>query len=287
MSIPVLTHTTRVTSLRANPSAERRVTGGLVAGSSQEERLRYLLGFAELAPAWSPWSHEHRPSVRVEDGEQAHASLALDMIDVTDDPGRRRELVLTAGAGLFYLRLALEAFGERFTLEEFPADGSLIARIALDGRTDPSPIAIRTLSAGLRQSAAREPFSNRIVPAASAKALANECRRERVNFRVIVGDERDAVAALIAKTPGLGREEASLVGASPLICTVTTQDDGVRDWLATGQALAAISARATSLDLGVVSTPELIEDARARAELAAIVKTTQVPQLFLRLGLSS
>src|SRR5678815_130359 len=144
-------------------------------------RLSHVLQFAALAPTWSALETPARLSKVV---IRRSADGGLDFVAASTAD---HTLYVDTGAALHHVRLALDAFGERFTVEEFPS-AEIPAHVALEGRTQPSAVSLRLLGAATRRRTLTAPFSNVIVPAAAARALANECKRERVTFRVLVGD---------------------------------------------------------------------------------------------------
>lgn len=256
--------------------------------ASDEARLGYLVRFAMRAPTWST-RHDARPSMRfvpAASGLDSGIEITRGRHSAEGDAALRRERGIAAGAASFHLRLALEAFGESFMVEELPRGESddAAVRLHLAGRSTPSAIALRTLSAALRRRAPLEPFTPAIVPATIVKALANEARRERTTFRVIVGDERDALAAVARTLPDATSQDVALTANAPLVCLISTVADGPRDWLAAGGALAALYARATERDLGISLVRGPIDDAAGRQHLAALAKTDLVPQLLFRVG---
>src|SRR5579872_7143224 len=100
-----------------------------------EEKLIFLLEYAVLAPS----GHNRQPWIfRVHDDVVdlfADRSRALPAIDPAD-----REMIMSCGAALFHLLLALRHFGycDSFTAFPTPAEPDLLARIGLGGRASPS-----------------------------------------------------------------------------------------------------------------------------------------------------
>jgi hypothetical protein len=93
-----------------------RVTGQLFPTTgSTEEQIRFLLGYAILAPS----SHNTQPwTFRIGESHVdlfADRSRGLPVVDRDD-----RELTISCGAALYNLRLALRCFGFQDMLEPFP-----------------------------------------------------------------------------------------------------------------------------------------------------------------------
>ena len=238
------------------------------AGRSHQERLRYLLQFTAFAPTF---------------GEPApfRFRVAQDAIELLAEE-HRRERMLSAGAALHHLRVAFEGFGEDAVVEEFPAgpDGEVFARITLAARIAPSIDAQRMLVAAARRRDTTAAFRPTRVPGALVKAFANECRRERAIMRVIVGDERDVLASLIAPVD----ERAALLLGSPLFFAITTSGDAPTDWLAAGRALSAVMLRATERGLATSQFDAFVRQPDLRAALAALLRSDRTPQVLLRAG---
>src|SRR5215213_12037174 len=98
------------------------------AAGESEEKLRFMLNYAVLAPS----GHNTQPWLfSVSDGEvelRADRTRGLPVVDPED-----RALVISCGAALFYLRAALRHFGYAGEVETFPdpEDPDLLARISL------------------------------------------------------------------------------------------------------------------------------------------------------------
>ena len=98
--------------------------------------LRFVLRYAALAPS----SHNSQPWLFHVDGNAvevyADRTRRLPVVDPDD-----RELVMSCGAALYNLRLALRHFGERSKLSVLPegTDSDLLARVDPAGRGDPRP----------------------------------------------------------------------------------------------------------------------------------------------------
>ena len=104
------------------------------AAGDTEDLLRFALRYAVLAPS----SHNSQPWLFRVDGKAvevyADRSRRLPVVDPDD-----RELVMSCGAALYNLRLALSHIGEGVDVSILPSgvDGDLLARVELSGRPVP------------------------------------------------------------------------------------------------------------------------------------------------------
>lgn len=138
------------------------------AGGSTEERLRFLLRYALLAPS----GHNTQPwRFRVADGRvwlYADPSRALPVADPDD-----RELTISCGAALFHLRLAMRNFDLAEAVETLPDpnDPDLLAVVTPVGPHAPDDTDRALFGAVTRRFTHRGPFLDTPVPPALANLL--------------------------------------------------------------------------------------------------------------------
>jgi len=167
-----------------------------ITGTTRD-KLRAVVRYAILAPS----SHNTQPWVfRLYDEHLdliADRSRRLPVVDPDD-----RELVISCGAALFNLRLALRHFGLVEHVETFPdpANEDLLARLTLQGSAEPSD-EDHALFGTLRQRHTdRSPYKSRPVPEAVLEALAADATREGAWLVVLRGEAtRRGAAELIAQ----------------------------------------------------------------------------------------
>ncbi len=100
--------------------------GAFPKAGASSEKLRFLLNYAVLAPS----SHNTQPWLFriVGDGVELYAdrTRALPVVDPND-----RELIMSCGAALFNLRIALRHFGYEAPMQTFPdaTKPDLLARV--------------------------------------------------------------------------------------------------------------------------------------------------------------
>jgi nitroreductase len=117
-------------------------------------------------------------------------------LDVLDPVGR--ELLISVGAAVFTLRLALRANGRQPVLQLFPEPGQpdLVARVTVGERLDPTPGA-ETLAAAIEhRHTNRWPFDRSVVPADALEHLVGAARHEGAELTVAGAVGRRAILGL-------------------------------------------------------------------------------------------
>ncbi len=164
---------------------------------SESEKLKFMLRWALLAPS----SHNAQPWLfsLMEDAVELYADRQRSLPQA--DPGDR-ELILSCGAALLFLRVTLHHFAYTGEVECFPEprDPNLLARVRLGGREIPSPENEELFHAILKRRTNRQTFERwRVAPALVAK-LESAVAEEGCWFRAVdEAEERAAVAALVAE----------------------------------------------------------------------------------------
>lgn len=140
-----------------------------------EERLRFALQFAILAPSThntQPWRFRISPR-----GVDVFVDRArsLGVIDRT-----RRQQIMSVGAALYNLRVALRRFGHVARIDVFPERGEpdLVARVTLGAVARPSVLDEDLFDAIPRRRTNRQAFEARPVSQAQFDALAELAAEE-------------------------------------------------------------------------------------------------------------
>lgn len=160
------------------------------------ERLRFLLGWAVLAPSKhnvQPWAFEIQ-------GDEARLYADFRRALPASDP-RDRELVIACGAALMNLRLAAAHFGYASSSEVLAAgrrDG-LLARLRLEERRAPTAEEELLFQAIPRRRTNRLPLESREPARGTVAELAREAGVEGAVLRPVEEKERRAVAELVAE----------------------------------------------------------------------------------------
>lgn len=165
-----------------------------MAQSLTRAELESVIGAAVRAPSilnTQPWRFHARE----------------DVIDVWADPARAlthldpqgRELLLSCGAALLNLRLALARLGRVATVQLLPdADQpDWVARIEVDGGHPTSDSEVRLFDAIEDRRASREPFTDVEVPEEVVAALAGAAEEEGARLDVPPRWHRAALAGLV------------------------------------------------------------------------------------------
>ena len=158
------------------------------------EQLAFAAQYARLAPS----SHNSQPwKFLVDDGAiriRADRTRALAVVDPND-----RELVISCGAALFHLRVALAHFGHEPAVDLTPdtADPDVLAVVRPAGKRQPTADDERLFGAIMRRHTHRGALSPRELPPALVAELGEIARRERAWLYVAQGMAKEALASLI------------------------------------------------------------------------------------------
>jgi hypothetical protein len=142
---------------------------------SAADKLRFLLGYAVLAPS----SHNTQPwSFQIRDGAVrllADRTRSLPVVDPGD-----RALVMSCGAALLHLRVAMRHFGYAGRTDVFPDphDPDLLAVVHLGPPYSPSDVDEQLFGAIPRRRTNRHAFEPRPVPPSILSALVAQAAEE-------------------------------------------------------------------------------------------------------------
>ncbi len=164
--------------------------------ASVREQLRFCVRYALLAPSTyntQPWLF------RVSDAAIdvcADRARALPVVDPFD-----RQLVISCGAALCNLSIAIARFGRRAEVEILPdpADPDLLARVAPGAMQDPSPLTHLLFRAIVERRTNRRAFDARPIDAQLLAALCGNSMLEGAWLEPLHGERKDAAADLVAE----------------------------------------------------------------------------------------
>jgi nitroreductase len=167
------------------------------AFGSAEEKLRFLIHYAVLAPSGhntQPWLFDVAGGALT---LHADRSRTLPVVDPAD-----RALTMSCGAALLYLRLALRHYGYAGEVETLPDPDApgLLARVRLGPPREPTLAEERLFKGMLTRRTNRQAYEDRPVPESSVRALRRAVQGEGATLHLVRSPERkEDVAALIAK----------------------------------------------------------------------------------------
>lgn len=162
---------------------------------SVREQLRFLLGYAILAPS----GHNTQPWRFGFDGDvlELHAdrTRALPVVDPQD-----RELVISCGAALETLLIAVRRLGLH-PVVELPGDGAgdLLARIRITPGGPPEHDEDELFDAIVERHTSRRAFDDREVPRGLTDRLVADAEAAGVWLHLVARDQRAAITDLIAE----------------------------------------------------------------------------------------
>jgi hypothetical protein len=161
------------------------------AGADAAQRLRFLLGYAILAPS----SHNTQPWRFKIEGRtvELHADRSR-ALPVVDPDGR--ELIISCGAALETLLIAMRHFSLDGVVQ--PGDGDLLARIVLEDGEAPSPDEEALFAAITQRHTDRHAFYDRRVPDELTERLVADTVDRAAWLAVVPEHGRGRVADLIA-----------------------------------------------------------------------------------------
>lgn len=226
---------------------------------TQQFALRFALRHATLAPS----SHNSQPWRFVLGADRvllcADRLRALPVVDPYD-----RELVISCGAALFNLRVALASLGIGYAITLFPssADPDLLAEVRLlHDRVIGAELAA-LVSAIHERVTTRQPFSPQPVDAGVEQHLKEAARAEGVDIACVSADApRDAIAELVAEAdrqqfanPGFRRELAKWIHPRRTSDGMPAYAAGLGPLLDFATPLVASAIRTFDLGGGVAAT---------------------------------
>lgn len=162
---------------------------------SRREQMRFLLNFAVLAPSiynTQPWVFR-----TTGDAVEVYADRSR-LLHVSDPKGR--QLVISCGAALMNLRVAIRRYGRIPIVKTFPHMDipDLLASVKMGAATAPSAADLRLFAAIRKRRTHRAPFLDRPVPPAVVDRLRRAARAEGAVLDVVEQSEsRDVLLSLI------------------------------------------------------------------------------------------
>jgi nitroreductase len=178
----------------AKPFTSVEDAGRFPRGGTAEQIWDFLLRYAARAPS----GHNAQPwRFRITDGRlhlYADRSRALPVVDPED-----RELVMSCGAALTHLTVALRHFGYAGDVSPFPdpANRDLLATVSLGQARTPGPGDHQLFEAIDSRHTHRAPFETRTVPHQLLAQLGRETRRAGASLHAFTEDDHKAAIATL------------------------------------------------------------------------------------------
>jgi nitroreductase len=270
-----------------NLSAWSVVAEGFPRSGGIADKLRFAVSYAILAPS----SHNTQPwRFVIVDGELllcADRSRSLPVIDPFD-----RELVISCGAALLNLRIALARFDIPIEITLFPQsnDPDILARIVAVRAGSAWPELTGLFDAIAARSTNRMAFSGEAPPPDLVERLRAAAAAEGVEAKFAhTAAARARVAALIAEAdrrqfgdPHFRRELASWIHPSRHDDGMPAYSQGLKPLVDAATPIAAMVIRTFDIGHGVAATHEQL--ARGSPLLAVLSTTVDDNQAWLATG---
>lgn len=184
------------TTTQADSGQDSIKTSDFPHGGTSEEQLKFLLNYAILAPS----SHNTQPWLWEVNGNEVTLFADRSRVMSALDPNGR-ELIMSCGAALQHLRLAIRAFGYADIVSLFPnpRQPDLLAYVRLAAPHAACPEDEFLFNFIGERHTNRRLFQQKTVPDALLLALQEEAEREGAWLYIAPGpDERAAITELIA-----------------------------------------------------------------------------------------
>lgn len=264
----------------------------------------------------------HAPSVH--NTQPWHWRVGVDSLELFADERWRlriadpdgRLLILSCGAALHHVRVALRAMGYLPAVQRLPDPSrpDLLARVRLERMIDVTPQALEALRATLSRQTDRRAFNRTVVPRQAADAMRQAASSEGIWLHVLSNRQAEKIIATAERAENVeaadpeyrkelrewtGRPESDTAGIPGRVLPPRGDDyraagsyavlygngDRPSSWLRGGEALSAIWLAATTHGLALRPISSVVEVPAARAVLHQVLSGMGCPYLLVRIGL--
>lgn len=267
------------------------MTRVIPVGHLDEEQVRSVLSAATAAPSphnSQPWRfHCTTATIELHADTRRAVSAA--------DP-EHRELVLSCGAALLNLRLAIRALGVHPAVRLLPDPHrpDLLAILRPQGHIVVRPDDRELAAAILRRRTDHGPFHPTVIPASVVTGLRVAAKTEQAWLPTLTAAHLPILRVLVDQTRGAqSRDQARSsvsgedIAGDPLVAVVGTFLDLPLARLQAGQAMQRVLLAATAAGLSASFLSGVVEVPATRRQLRDLIVGGLWPQAMLRLGYSA
>jgi nitroreductase len=265
-------------------------------GHLDEDQVRSVLHAAMAAP--SP--HDRRPWRFHCTATTIELYAGIPRALPAADPDNR-ELVLSCGAALLNLRLAIRGLGVHPAVQLLPDPHrtNLLAVIRPQGHTVVRSVDQELADAIFRRRAGHGLFRTVPMPLAVVAGLRQAAKTERAWLSTLTAAHRSILRGLVHQDQDTQRRDSALVAelsslrgsgaapeatSEPLIAVVGTFHDSPLTRLQAGQAMQRVLLTATVAGLSASSLSQVVAVAATRKQVRELIVGGLWPQAVLRIG---
>jgi hypothetical protein len=147
---------------------------------------------------------------------------------------------------------------------------------------------IKDYLADLTEYAEREQFNNLSFRKEQAKWISKDPQSEGIPLSAFHLSPLSSLFFSIQPTYNIGPDkatfDASIIRKSPLIAILMSENDEKSDWISTGVGFQTLALQSTAMGLSYQPMTSMLEVPYIRRKVQDLIESTQIPQMFFRLG---